>query len=209
MPPIPIHVVDVSSGGGTSAIAIALLTLLGAVIGAAIGGGTQWLLDRRRTAREDDTRQRQVKVAARMMIVDLSRAESNIRFCIDHGEWWRTMGLRPRISDNDRRLVIGELSDAGFYDVDLAEGAIDHWYGIREYELEKSQGYGSPTITTQLSKLNEILTWIENARSRLRELSGDPEAVDRTDDTPRTVELSDVGESEAPASSQPGREKAG
>ncbi|MDQ6775618.1 MAG: hypothetical protein M3071_05215 [Actinomycetota bacterium] len=182
--PAPIHVVHIAASSEPSAIVIALLALLGAIVGAAIGSVTQWLLDRQRRIRDGAAHRKQVKIAARMMVVDLSRAESNIQFCIDYKEWWREPGLRPRINDSDRRLVIGELTDEGFYNVDLAEGAIDNWFGIREYELAKNQGYGSVTITSQLATLQEIIGWIEKARATLRELTGDPVSIEETETDP-------------------------
>ena len=33
----------------------------------------------------------------------------------DHNEWWRTTGLSPRITADDRRIVLGELTPEGFY----------------------------------------------------------------------------------------------
>jgi len=75
-------------------------------------------------------------------------------------------------------LVLGELEPTGFYKVDRAEGAIDHWYAIREYELANGQGYASLSITTQLDKLREIVGWIEEAGETLRGLTGDPASIE-------------------------------
>jgi len=111
------------------------------------------------------------------MLVDLSRAESNIGDCIEHKSWWKTTGLSPRMDPSDRRLVLGELDSNGFYAVDRAEGAIDHWYGIRSYELDRHEGYNTDTIRIQIDKLEEIVRWIEEAREPLRALTGDPESI--------------------------------
>jgi hypothetical protein len=113
----------------------------------------------------------------RTSLVDLSRAESNIGYCIEHKSWWKTTGLSPRMDPSDRRLVLGELDSNGFYAVDLAEGAIDHWYGIRNYELGRQEGYNTDTIRTQIDKLEEIVGWIEEARKHLRAFTGDPESI--------------------------------
>jgi hypothetical protein len=82
------------------------------------------------------------------------------------------------------------LNSEGFYAVDLAEGAIDHWYGIRDYELGRHEGYNSDTIRTQIDKLEEIVGWIEEARKHLRALDG-RSRVDRGAQCGRRPEGSD------------------
>jgi hypothetical protein len=135
---VPIHVVHTATNTNPSAIATAFIALAGALLGAGTGAFTQWILDQRRTNREVTAHRKHIKVAARMMLVDLSRAESNIGYCIEHKSWWKTTGLSPRLDPSDRRLVLGELDAKGFRPVDLAEGAIDHWYGIRNYEVSSA-----------------------------------------------------------------------
>jgi hypothetical protein len=163
-----------------SAVATALIALGGALVGAVLSTGTQLFIAWRQGKREQATHKKQAAIAARMMAVDLARAESNIGYCVDHAEWWRTTGLAPRATSDDRRLVLGELTPEGFWVLDRAEGAIDHWYGIREYEVARNQGYTSLSITSQLDKLREIIGWIEDARATLRELTGDPASIEST-----------------------------
>jgi hypothetical protein len=174
---VAVHVVDAATTSNPSPITTALIALAGALVGAVIGAFTQWMLDRQRTNREMAAHRKQIKVAARMMLVDLSRAESNIGYCIEHKSWWKTTGLSPRMDASDRRLVLGELNSKAFYAVDRAEGAIDHWYGIRNYELGRQDGYNTDTIRTQIDKLEEIVGWIEEARKHLLALTGDPESI--------------------------------
>lgn len=174
---VAVHVVDAATTPNPSPITTALIALAGALVGAATGAFTQWTLDRQRTNRDVAAHRKQIKVAARMMLVDLSRAESNIGYCIEHKSWWKTTGLSPRMDASDRRLVLGELDSTAFYAVDRAEGTIDHWYGIRNYELGRQDGYNADTIRTQIDKLEEIVGWIEEARKHLRALTGDPESI--------------------------------
>jgi hypothetical protein len=174
MLPVPVHVIPAAANSNPSATTTVLIAFPGALLGAGIGAFTQWRLDRARAKREEVAHKKLIKVAARMMLVDLSRAESNIGFCIEHKSWWKTTGLSPRLDPSDRRLVLGELDSKGFYAVDRAEGAIDHWYGIRKYELDNQDGYNSETIRIQISKLEEIVGWIEEARKPPCALTGDP-----------------------------------
>ena len=174
----PTHLVYVATNANPSALTIAVIALVGALVGAILSTGTQLFIAWRQAKREEAAHRKDVVIAARMMAVDLSRARSNIEYCIDHREWWKTTGLSPRISADDRRLVLGELEPTGFYKVDRAEGAIDHWYAIREYELANGQGYASLSITTQLDKLREIVGWIEEAGETLRGLTGDPASIE-------------------------------
>ena len=174
----PSHFAFLTATANPSAITTALIALAGALVGAVLSTGTQLVLARRQSRRDEAAYRKQIVIAARMMAVDLSRAESNIQYCVDHGEWWRTTGLSPRMTADDRRLILGELTPNGFYDVDRAEGAIDHWYGIREYELDQRKGYASLTITTQLDELRKIVGWIDAARAALRPLTGDPSSLE-------------------------------
>lgn len=162
-----------------TAITTACIALGGSLVGAGLSTGTQLLLARSQRKRDDGMRQRQLKIAARMMVVDLSRARSNIQYCVDYQEWWRTDGLKARMGPDDRRLVIGALTSQQFYDVDLAEGSIDHWYSTRDYELSLHPGsYTSDAIPMQVEKLEEMVGWLEAAVAALRPLTGDPESLE-------------------------------
>jgi hypothetical protein len=172
------HVILAAANSNPSAITTALIALGGALLGAAIAASTQWLIARKQSQREDAAHKKQVVIAARMMAVDLSRAESSLRYLIDHGEWWPTTGLSARMDPGDRRLVIGELSAQGFYEIDRAEGAIDYWYGIREYEVARNQTYVSATPAANAKKLEKIIGWIDEARRALRRVTGDPESIE-------------------------------
>lgn len=162
-----------------SVIATALTALGGAIVGATISAATQWSISSRQAKRQDAAHRKDVLIAARMMLTDLARAWSNLQYCIDHQEWWRTTGLASRLTADDRRLVLGELTAEGFYTLDRADAAIDHWYGIRDYELGRTPTrHASVTIGLQLDKLREIVGWIDEAQRALRELTGDPDSID-------------------------------
>ena len=168
------HLVYAAANSNPTAIATALIALGGALLGAVLSTGTQLLIAHRQARRDTAARSKEIMIAARMMAVDLSRARSNIQYWIDHHEWWRTTGLSPRVTEHDRRLVLGELSSSGFYNLDRAESAIDHWYSTQEYELAKNGSYSSSSITTQLDKLREIVGWIDEAGGDATRVDGRP-----------------------------------
>ncbi len=163
-----------AAGGNPSAVTTALIALGGALFGAVAASVTQvlihWLQGRRDTA----AREREVKIAARMMQVDLARAWSNMEFSRRTGKWWATPGLRPQMTDADRRLVIGALTAEGFYTVDLALTDIDHWYSIRE-------GVQSGALLRPVYDPDDLqrgLDWITDAGDVLREITGDPDSIE-------------------------------
>jgi hypothetical protein len=169
-----------SINGNPSATTTAVIALVGAIIGGALTAGAQLLIEARRAARAGKDQRRQAKVAARMFAVDLARAHANIEYVVEYGEWWK-FGLGPRMSDEDRRLVLGELPPEGFYIVDRAEAAIDHWNGIREREIVN--GYEIPADRIDMDKLREILGWLKAAQVPLSKITGDPPRVE-IDDSP-------------------------
>lgn len=175
---IPAAVLRASANSGPSAVTIALIALAGVALGAILSTATQLFIAWRQSEREDSARRRGVVTAARMMAVDLSRARSNFGYCVDYHEWWRTTGLSPRVTADDRRIVLGELTPEGFYYLDRAEGAIDHWYGMRECELSQTPQYASLTVSAQRDKLREIIRWIDAVIEALRRLTGDPASID-------------------------------
>jgi hypothetical protein len=175
---VPAEMVAVMTSSNPTALETALIALGGALVGALIAAGTQVFIAWRQTKRDEAGRKKQVVIAARMMAVDLSRAESNLQYTIDYGHWWKTSGLSPRMSADDRRLVIGELTAKAFYEVDRAEAAIDYWRGIRDHEVAENHGYLSPTPGMNNEKLKGIIRWIDEARRALRDLTGDPESVE-------------------------------
>jgi hypothetical protein len=182
--PIPTKVIDIASGGDSSLVT-ALIGLIGVAVGGLITGGVQWWLAKQQRDRDDTATRKQAKVAARMINVALSQGRSNIRYCLDHDEWWRTEGMPFEPSTDDLRVLMGELSAEGFYMLERARQSIEHWYSIREYELGKKAQtfserarYESDSIEIQKAKLREILGWIDAAGLALREVSGDPDSVD-------------------------------
>jgi hypothetical protein len=175
-----------------------VIALLATIVGALISTGAQLWIAALQAKRDEADKGKQLVTAARMMTVDLSRARSNIEYSVNYREWWRTAGLSPRLSPEDRRLVIGALTPRGFYNVDRAEGSIDHWYSIREYELGRNrivdkpqfpQSYRSDSIEIQIDKLQEIITWIAEAIVSLREITGDPQSVDEPDEPTEATAL--------------------
>jgi hypothetical protein len=75
--------------------------------------------------------------------------------------------------------VLGALTPRGFYNIDRAEGAIDHWYGIRGYEADRElPSYKSETIEIQIELLEQIVGWIDAAGVSLREITGDPASIE-------------------------------
>jgi hypothetical protein len=81
------------------------------------------------------------------------------------------------MSDEDRRLVLGELPPEGFYMLDRAEAAVDHWYGIRDRAVSEN-GYDIPRGIVDMDKLKEIAGWIRAAQRPLSEITGDPPHVE-------------------------------
>jgi hypothetical protein len=157
-----------------SYLATALIAFGGVVIGAFASVGTQLWIERARADRERAAHDREVKTAARMMQTDLARARSNLDYSHRVGRWWPDPGLQSRLSDSDRRLVIGALTPEGFYSVDLAEGAIDQWYGTRQNDM-KTGDLLAPVYDP--ADIKPVLDYIEAAGVALRKITGDPDSI--------------------------------
>jgi hypothetical protein len=167
-----------AAGGNPSALATALIALGGAIFGALASTGTQLLIERARARRERREHDDEVRTAARMMISDLRRAKYNLtdsRHQRDTDKWHAGLDLRLRISDEDRRLVIGALDPQGLNKVDRAEQGIDTWYSLRDrYSATNREGTmeGVPLAIQAGRTVGQVVPLIDAAIAELTVLGG-------------------------------------
>jgi hypothetical protein len=114
------------------AIIVAIVALVSTIIGATIGAITNYTLAVRleRSDRERDKRNHAVEVkrAARLIDVELSRAEAAARICVEKRHWWG--GDVAQLSTDAWQKYSGsiapDLSDQAWLAVMVAIEAVDH-----------------------------------------------------------------------------------
>lgn len=87
-------------------ITVALIALLGVVIGGFLQGGVNWVLARREEKRA-------LKVSARLVLSDLDEAHGWIEFALDENSWGALIGrqLRPSTWADNRDKFAAALPD--------------------------------------------------------------------------------------------------
>lgn len=159
------------------AITTALIALGGAIVGATASSATQILVHWLQGRREDDARKREFRTAARVMQVDLARAWSNIEYAARTGRWWPKGRLESRLTDADRRQVIGGLTAKDLYTVDGALVDIESWYSNRD-QFDEVVGGDLMRPVYDPDDLKATLGRITAAGATLREITGDPDSIE-------------------------------
>ena len=154
------------------AIIVAIVALVSTIIGATIGAITNYTLAvrRERSDMERDKRNHAVEVkrAARLIDVELSRAEAAARICVEKGHWWSgdVAQLSTDAWQKHSGSIAPDLSDQAWLAVMVAIEAVDHIRTARAIAVDAGLE-ARPISDTTANALAPMLRDIKLGRAAL------------------------------------------
>ena len=163
-------------------IIVAVATMLGAGVGGVIAGlvtlrAEKWR-EKRERLREEQTRDRNLKEAARLVDEELRDATDLIRNAVYQGRWWAPpRKLSTDVYSRYRSVLAVSLDDAEWTDVSLAFQELNgiNWGRLRMASPAAIGGVGDSMNTIERADLLSVGLAVIQARQALAPLAAPPD----------------------------------